>query len=377
MIACLARLRAFGPALAIFLGSRLVMVIAIQFAIRFVPRSSGDGLWNAGIGWFDNLLRWDSGWYLSIVQRGYVRSLADPDSHAAAFYPLYPLTVKAMTLIGVNVYFALLIVANLAAVVAALMLFQLVREQYDEQTGLLAVGFLGLFPTSLFLSAGYTESMALAFALGCFLLLRRQHLVAAALCAGLALATRSTGIVLLPVVLWEVWNIHKGKVGKLLGHGLICGLLAASGLILYASYLWIAVGDPLRFVIAESYWHNGMGLGERLWRALTLQPLLGTFSEGAWFFVGVGGILVMFCRRIGLTQSMYGFAVLLLPYLTLAGGSAGFNSMPRYVLLAFPLYTILATFCRDRLWLTILLIGVSAAGLAVYTARFSQWYWVG
>jgi hypothetical protein len=69
--------------------------------------------------------------------------------------------------------------------------------------------------------------------------------------------------------------------------------------------------------------------------------------------------------------------VLLLPYLTLAGGSAGFNSMPRYVLLAFPLYTILATFCRDRLWLTILLIGVSAAGLAVYTARFSQWYWVG
>ncbi|THD59358.1 MAG: hypothetical protein E7813_24890 [Bradyrhizobium sp.] len=371
MISRVASLRGFGPALAIFLGSRLVIVVAIQFATRFIPLAPGDGRWDAGIGWFDSLLRWDAGWYLSIAERGYTVP------EAFAFYPLYPLIIKALALFGVEIHFAVLIVANLAAILAALLLFQLADEQFDEQTGYLAVGFLGFFPTSVFLSAGYTESMTLCFALGCILLLRRQRLVAAALCAGLAFATRSTGIVLFPIVLWQVWNTHKGNIGELLRYGLICGLLAASGVVLFASYLWITVGDPLRFVSAQQYWQGEISFVNRVWLALTLQPLREIPSEGAWFFIAVGATLIVFCRRVGLMQSMFGLGVLLLPYLTVVGGPARFGSMPRFVLLAFPLYIIMATLCRHRLWLSIPLIGVSAAGLAIYTARFAQWYSAG
>ena len=70
----------------------------------------------------------------------------------------------------------------------------------------------GLFPTSVLLSAGYTEPLELLLVVLFFIVLKQQHYLSAALFAGLAVADRSTGIVLLPVLVWEMWRMRPEAV---------------------------------------------------------------------------------------------------------------------------------------------------------------------
>lgn len=373
----LSRARPYVLALAIFLSSRVVVYVAIAFAMVYVRRATGGDLWDAGPAWYDHLLRWDSGWYASIVDHGYVVPAESEWANNAAFYPLYPLLAKTLTLSGISTFHALLIVANVAAVAAALLLFKLAREQSGDESAYLCVAALGLFPPSVFLSAGYSEPLALVFVLGCFLLLRRQRLVSAALCAGLALATRSTGIVLVPVILWEVWKAHRTERGKLVRYGVICTLLATSGLTLFMAYLWFTVDDPLRFSSVQSIWHGGTSLRERFVSALMLKPLIDDLSEGLLYFAGCLALLLVFWRRIGTSQALYGIGVLMLPYLTLAGGPSRFGSMPRFALLAFPVFIIIGQMCKGRPWLAVIAASLGAAGLFADTAAFAQWHWSG
>src|SRR5262249_35025483 len=82
-------------------------------------------------------------------------------------------------------------------VLSVLLLFKYVRQDYGDEVAFLTIAFLSFFPTSLFLSAGYTESLVLLLILCCLLLLKREQYIPAAVFAGLACATRSTGVVLL------------------------------------------------------------------------------------------------------------------------------------------------------------------------------------
>ena len=363
--------RPYAIALAIFASSRLVVFLAVSFALVYVRRNYPE-LPDVGTSWYHALLRWDAGWYVNIVDKGYADEI-----NSAAFYPLYPLLAKGLTLLGVPTAHALLIVTNTAAIVAAVLLFKLAREQFDDNVAYFSVAAFGFFPTSLFLSAGYSESLALAFILGCFLLLRRQYLVAAAICAGLALATRSTGIVLVPVILWEVWKTHRGEPGRLVKYAVTSTVLATLGLTLFMAYLWFAFDDPLRFAAVQTHWHSGTSFGERLLSALTLKPLMYRASEGAIYFAGCLILLLVFWRRIGTSQAIYGIGVLILPYLTLAGGPSRFGSMPRFALLAFPVFIVIGHLCKDRSWLAVILAALGTAGLFATTAAFSQWHWSG
>ena len=120
--------RPYAIVLAIFASSRFVVYAAVAFALVYVRRSHPE-LPDVGPSWYHALLRWDAGWYLNIVDKGYADEI-----NSAAFYPLYPLVAKGLTLLGVSTPHALLIVANTAAVIAAFLLFKLVREQVDDDT---------------------------------------------------------------------------------------------------------------------------------------------------------------------------------------------------------------------------------------------------
>jgi hypothetical protein len=208
-------------------------------------------------------------------------------------------------------------------------------------------------------------------------MLRRKRLLAAAFCAGLALASRSTGVVLLPVILYEVWARYRREPARLLGYGISCGLLAASGLLLFMAYLGIAVNDPLRFASVQTIWHGGTTFAERLANAIKLVPFTYEPSEGLFYFLGCLVLLIVFARQIGASQTIYGVGVLLLPYLTLVGGPSRFGSMPRFALLAFPVFIIIGRLCEGRPWLAVIAAALGASGLFAYTASFAQWHWSG
>src|SRR5262249_10108262 len=238
------RWRMYNPyliALAIYGSSRLVVVWAVYIGIRIVSPMLPMPVSVPSTSWYHHLLRWDAAWYATILNEGYKYNGNDLVQQPVVFYPLYPLLAKALTIFpGIDGLVALLVVANVAAVLSVLLLFKYVRQDYGDEVAFLTIAFVSFFPTSLFLSAAYTESLTLFLILCCFILLKREQFIFAAALAGLASATRSTGLVLLPVIIWELWFKFAGHYRRFFSYGLFCSILATSGLCLYIFYLWSA-----------------------------------------------------------------------------------------------------------------------------------------
>src|SRR5262245_54014049 len=109
-------------ALAIYGSSRLVVIWAVYIAPHFVLPSTPDFSPFAWTPWYHGLLRWDSAWYYTILNQGYNYNGDDAVEQTINFFPLYPLTAKALTIFpGIDGSLALIIVSNVAAILSVLM----------------------------------------------------------------------------------------------------------------------------------------------------------------------------------------------------------------------------------------------------------------
>ena len=378
-------------ALLTFIGSRLILLFAISFSAKFIPQKSGGEYWNVGPSWIKYLLRYDSGWYLKIAVEGYTYDGDNLIQQPVVFYPLYPLIAKILAkIIVIDQTIAVLLVSNTSIVVAILLLCKLVKDSYGDVIALHTVALLSFFPASLFFSAGYTESLALLITVVFFLLLNSKRIIPAALCSGLAAATRLTGIVLLLPLLWQIWtSFPKGRKWLTVytaAYIALVILLATSGLWLYMVYLWVNFNHPLAFMTAQRAWHKNDNVGNNFFKAVTLQPFyhlsdifhigIETYTLDPWFFLIFLLLACFMGKRLLKPHRIYSIGVLLLPYLTLSGTS-GFKSFTRYIVLAFPVFIIMADLLKQSRVTRLVLIVSFAVILFVYTAMFAQWYWVG
>ena len=329
------------------------------------------------------MLQWDAEWYFKIATEGY-RYNGDPTvQQTVVFYPLYPMLARGLAAItGLTPAHALLVVANLAGLSAIVALFKLVREEFGDQLALTAIALLSFFPTSVLLSAGYTEPLELLLIILFFLVLKEKRYLLAALFAGLAVADRSTGIVLLPVLVWEMWRNRDQK--PFLALLLPCVLLATSGLWLFMLYLWSAFGDPLIFSAGQTAFHTETTMTARIIAALTLQPFTtmilndwNPWGQDSWFTLLFIVLIVVGWFRLRSSWTLFAAGVLLLPYLTLSGGPAGFVSMGRFNLVSFPLFVVLADLILRTKWLLAGVMGIFGAALFMNTALFARRIWIG
>lgn len=378
--------RSYFTALLIFLVSRLIIALAIFFSANFVTRVPGDIFTDVTPRWYRYLLRWDAGWYLKIAREGYTYNGNDMVQQPVPFFPLYPLISKGVSIsFGVSEGAAMLIVANLFALFATLLLFKLVKDTKGNEAGLYTVAALSFFPASLFLSAGYAESLALAFTVGFFLMLRKKRFLFASVLMSLALAAHPTSIVMVLPLAWELWQQFSRDLRRLILVGASSLLIATSGLWLYMIYLWAAFNRPLGFMTAHRAWLGSGGTSE-LFRVITLQPfkhLLDVTKFGLfpvplapWFFLLFVVLLIVFWRRLLISDRLYTTGILLMPYV-IVSGSVGFVSFPRFQLLALPIFMIIGDLARKWTWLGLSVIASFAALLFMYTSFFAQWYFVG
>ena len=216
-----------------------------------------------------------------------------------------------------------------------------------------------------------------------FLSLARERFLMAAVFAGLATATRSSGIVLLPVLLWELGRFHPPR--RFLIEAIALSILATAGLWLYALYLGLAFGHPLAFADGQAAFHESTTLMARLVSALTLQPLgrinltdISPAGLDQWFTL-IGIALIMRAWFIGISLGWILFSILLLalPYVTLSGGPAGFTSMARFNLVSFPLFVVIALSAERWPWAMPAIVAIFGGLLMMYSALFAQWQWIG
>jgi Gpi18-like mannosyltransferase len=379
-------MRATAAPLAILLGSRAVVGLAIVFSSKFVGRSAGDYP-EFSDRWYRYLLRWDAGWYFKIASEGYSYDGNDFVQHPVIFYPLYPLLAKVIIFITrISPGAALLLVANTCLIAAVLLFFKFTRDKFGETAALYGTATLCFFPASFFLSAAYTESLALFLILVFFLFLERGSYMVAALFAALTIATRSTGIILALVILVELWRRYSGNVRRLLAVAVPAILIATSGLWIYMLYLHLRFHNALAFMTNIRAWREGTAVRSEIFQALTLQPfrhLADVWKIGpdpntlsVWFFLAFVVIVIVAWNKLSAATSVYCAGVLLLPYLTLSG-SVGFPSFTRYSMLAFPVFALAGSKFAHRPWMGLTVIGLFAALLFMYMLFFAQWYFAG
>lgn len=170
------------------------------------PRGLTRGLGRVGEALAGPAARWDAAWYLEIAKSGYQPDLGIHTLSRAAFFPAYPLAIRAVSFVGIPLIVAGVLV-SLCAFAAALYGIhrlttlefartELVGDRQPEQIARLAVLVMAFTPMALFFSAIYTESLFLASSVALFWSARHGRWAWVGLAGALAVATRSTGFVL-------------------------------------------------------------------------------------------------------------------------------------------------------------------------------------
>ncbi len=350
------------PTIALVLGIKLLL---FTFAIQAVASFS-----LTHPGWLASWNRWDAIHYLHLAQHGYVA--AGDDRVSLVFFPLYPWLVRLTAWIVRDYQVASLVVSGFASVAAALLLFRLARCDETEEVSRHSVWFLLIFPTSYFLHIGYTESLFLAFTLGCFLAAREEHWALAGLLGAGACLTRVNGLVLVPALATEVL-LRLWKTRRIDWRWLWLGFIPLG----FLAYLWLnheVTGDYFAFTkIMHEHWYKTFatpwsGIYDVYLRAWGLN-----INEGFNELVAI--VLVTICMVWSWFTLRPSYAVWITLNWLLINSTAYVLSVPRYALTLFPIFILFARACTGRRFCFALLTVWSILYLALYTGRFAQGMW--
>jgi hypothetical protein len=318
----------------------------------------------------DIMTQWDGFWYRFIASHGYGPPTPDV---AAAFFPVYPLLVRAFTFIVRDQQVASLLVSNGCLIAASLLLVRLLRLDYDELVCRRAITFLMFNPVSFFLSAAYSESTFLLLSIGALLATRHQKWLVAALCGGCLSATRAPGLIIGAPLVTEYaleWRERGLALRRFVQPKLFLLALVPAGLAIHLFYFYIKRGDFFLPMHAQA---GG-------WKKTLTWPWQTFFhpdnfspSHIPLYQAIVGFALVLtvvgFFLRLRATYLVYVVAAMLF---YLAWGSL--EGLPRYVSVLFPLYLVLGLLTLRWSWLYEPLLAFSIGLLALCTILFANAY---
>lgn len=378
--------------LAVYAASRLFYLICGSVLAYVVPTSSFQRVTlDVPPGTMNIWSHWDGEHYVRLAMGGY---LNPPDNVSPAFFPMYPLLMRSFAeLFGGPISKEALsvwgpLISLLFLPFAFYFIYSIALEGWGERLARDTVLILAFFPTTFFLNAAYTESLFLALSAGSLWAIRvRKDLLVAGVLAALAAATRNVGIFLVVPLMYE-W-IKDIESFRWRG---IYVLLAPGGLLAYMGYLWARFGDPLLFYSAQESWGRQatgpLDTARRAWGAavegagglldLWAHPTPSNVANqlaGASnffnlaFFVFAMVVLLAGLRYLPLSLTVYGL-LLVAPATLFGTPGSPLMGTPRYVLVAFPVFIVLALLFRNRMllggWLVVsTLLSLAMCGLFV------------
>jgi hypothetical protein len=391
-----------GRALGIWWASRLGLFVVVSLvswvlALPGPTRITGPGGWL-----LERFVWWDAFHFLRIAQRGYL----PPELPCCdqAFFPGYPFATRAlMPLVGGSAVLAGLLVTQLAASVAVVLLWRLAAESVvsepgvvsgsvvsgsaesgsalRERAGTSAVLLLAVTPFGLFLSSVYSEALFLAVCLGAWSAGTHRRWWWAGVLAAAASAVRINGLFLMAALL----VMYLGQLRA-------CGRrgpradLAALGLPLvvvggYFAYLHARTGswnDWQQAQIVSWQRHGawpwqGLAVG---WQSLMDSPSHDlVISRTADLATAIGGLLLL---AVLAWRRRWAEATFIALNVAVLISSTTLVSSPRYALTWFPAYLMLARLSvrpRGR-WLRPVALTLGPPLSAVLSITFAVHYWV-
>jgi hypothetical protein len=405
-------LRANAEPLKLWLAFRLALFVIPVFAGFLIPFSDHNPLPpgyvpNPNI-WMERLIRswtrWDGGFYTTIASDGYTPAAHPGDAHIA-FFPLYPHLIRAVAVVfalGNTRYDALnisaIIISSLASLALFVGLYKLTHLDHDHETSRLTVVYLAAFPMSFFLLAVYTEGLFMALAVWAFWAARQQRWWLAGLLAALGVLTKNQGVLLVAALgieyLYQIKFNPRRLDWRILSFGL--PVLAQLG---WMGINILTFGDPFHYVkaaqetfarffawptytlrLATEHFFQQRSPGSFLPRnydsGYDLDSILYdypiTLAFGA---LGLGALVMTVLKRFRLSYLVF-FGLCLAQPLFSPNRVSILASLPRYLMIIFPVFILLALLGRRWPFFNYLYLGVALPLLGIFLSRYTLNYWV-
>jgi len=313
--------------------------------------------------------RWDAQHYIEIAAHGY-------HGTDMAFFPLYPLLLALIGTVTSSHLVAGLIVSNVALYMGLLFFYKLVEHETDRRVAYRAIFYISIFPTAIFFSAVYTEALFFALTVASFYYIREHKWLLAGIIGALASATRVEGVLLFVPFAIEWWMAHRHGEGfswrSIVG---IC--LVPTGLAAYMTYLWVLVGDPLYFSHVQIHWNRHLAWPWvsiiNSFHLITHAHVQQSIAYQCIELVFTAFMLSMLVLGFRTLRPSYWAYMLLSTVVPLSTSSL--MSMPRFALVLFPIFMVLAIWGR-RPGVNNAVVAFSLPLLGLFTVLFADWYWI-
>jgi hypothetical protein len=337
----------------IFAASRAVVLLAMWLGTRITPPLTMAGATST----------WDGGWYLLVAGGGYPDAVPEEGGSALAFFPLYPLLVRAFDAVpGLTPIGAALLVGGLAGAGAAVVVWHLGRSLLGAEVADRAVVLFAFFPGSFVLSMVYAEGVMLLLSAGCLLALVRRRWLVAGVLAALATATRPNGVAVIGACAWAAMAAIRSRREW---RSLVAPALAPVGIVAFFGYLWARTGEATAWFSAQR-----VGWEERVAPLALVDDVRQAVEEPfgdvnnvvvvAGAALAVAGLVLLVRAR--LPGEVVVFAAVVVG---LALVSETLGPRPRFLLTAFPLFYGVAAAVRGTAATT--LVAVLACALGAFT----------
>jgi Gpi18-like mannosyltransferase len=336
----------------LFTSSRVLILISILVTGVFVTGEYGP-----------SMNQWDSINYISIAHNGYQFSgVYEQGGELIAFFPMWPMLINFVHHVTYLGYVHTgIILAFIFGLASSMLLYKLVLDWKGEKVASWSTALLAFYPSSIFLSAAYTESLFLFLTLLTFYLLQKNKERWALVAVALACVTRVTGSILGLVYAWEVW-----KKSRNIFYLALLSMVAVMPFLAFVYFQYYFYGTPLAFMEAQhAHWHqHAVFPWQGLWYAIE-RAIYDMKYPVMWKIdlVYLVTIIVTACLSFKTVPRYiwtFGLGVLLL---TLT--SSLIVGMGRYFILFLPLYFYWGdVLARRRLMSWAIIIVLGAAMLA-------------
>jgi hypothetical protein len=306
---------------------------------------------------------WDVIHYVEIAYLGYAHH-----QPLSAFFPLFPLLIRGLgMLLGGSImadYATGMILANVCFYGILVLFYQLVCKDHGHITARYALIYLAFDPYGIFFFVGYTESLFFLLTLAVFVFLRRGKTLdwwQAGLCGCLVTLTRPTGVILL--VSFFVLFVQRFGIRKILTrenwrqklNAMLAMALVPAGLLIYMGYLRITFGSPWVFSIEQTLiWHRSLALPwvgpiGAIKGILTLDHSFFSrdLADVTFTLIPLTALIVGW-KRLPLYYSLFSL-VMVLFVLCEPQRFVPLMSVPRFMLVVFPVFILFALWSKDRI----------------------------
>jgi hypothetical protein len=358
-----------------FVVTRAAIIIIAELAAMVLAQRPGPHAALSSIPILAVWGRWDAIHYVDIAASGYYGT-------DMAFFPLFPALIALLGKLIGNHLVAGLVISNAALFVGLLYFYKLVEHQYNRHVARRAIFYISIFPTAIFFSAVYTESLFLALTVASFYYIREHKWLTAGIIGFFAALTRVEGVLL--VVPMAIEWLGSPGIRLALKYPLeqllrpLVGLaLVPLGLGAYMGYLWVLTGDPMYFSHVQTNWQrhlappwisvkNSVNL---LIHAHNASMIANQLLELVFTALMLALLIAAF-RRLSPAYWSYMALSILVPMST-----SSLMSMPRFALVLFPMFVLMGLWgARPSVNNTIVAFSLPLLGL--FTVLFADWYWV-